>query len=44
MYTELGTGEARRGRVLWRIGVWRLKGVRRNSELGICPICSKEED
>jgi hypothetical protein len=24
-------------------GDWRLKGIRKNAEIGICPICRKEE-
>jgi hypothetical protein len=35
-------GSQKREIVSWKIGVWRLKGVRRNNEQGICPICSKE--
>lgn len=41
-YIEPCTGEDRRGIVWWKIGVWRMKEVIRNSELGIWPICSKE--
>jgi hypothetical protein len=26
------------------MGIWRLKGIRKNVEIGICPICSKEEE
>jgi hypothetical protein len=25
------------------MGIWKLKGVRRNMEQGICPFCAKEE-
>jgi hypothetical protein len=25
------------------MGIWRLKGVRRNTEQGMCPMCNKEE-
>jgi hypothetical protein len=25
------------------MGIWKLKGVRGNTEQGICPMCSKEE-
>jgi hypothetical protein len=25
------------------MGTWKLKGVRRNIEQGICPLCNKEE-
>jgi hypothetical protein len=41
---ELCTDKARRGTVWWKIGIWRLKGVRRNSEHWTCTMCSKEED
>jgi hypothetical protein len=26
------------------MGIWRLKGIRKNVEIGICPICKKEEE
>jgi hypothetical protein len=26
------------------MGIWRLKGIRKNVEIGICPICRKEEE
>jgi hypothetical protein len=26
----------------WKMGIWRLKGVRGNTEQGMCPICNKE--
>jgi uncharacterized protein YprB with RNaseH-like and TPR domain len=26
------------------MGIWRLKGVRENTEHGMCPMCNKEED
>jgi hypothetical protein len=35
--------EARRGIGWWKMGVWKLKGVRRNIEQGIRPLCNKEE-
>jgi hypothetical protein len=25
------------------MGIWRLKGVRENTEQGMCPMCNKEE-
>jgi hypothetical protein len=27
----------------WKMGIWRLKGVRGNTEQGMCPMCNKEE-
>jgi hypothetical protein len=41
-YIELCTGEDKRGIMWWKIRVWRLKEVMRNSEPGIWPIYSKE--
>jgi hypothetical protein len=26
------------------MGIWRLNGIRKNVEIGICPICRKEEE
>jgi hypothetical protein len=26
------------------MGIWRLKGIRKNVEIGICTICRKEEE
>jgi hypothetical protein len=43
LYIEVCTQEARRGIGWWKMGIWRLKGVRGNTEQGICPICNKEE-
>jgi hypothetical protein len=35
--------ETTREIIQWKVGGWRLKRVRRNSEQGICPACSTEE-
>jgi hypothetical protein len=43
-YTSITTRETRRSTVWWRMGIWRLKGIRKNVEIGICPICRKEEE
>jgi hypothetical protein len=40
--TELCTGETRRGIGLWKTGVWKLKGIGRNTEQDLN--CSKEVD
>jgi hypothetical protein len=40
---ELCTQEAGRGIGWWKMGIWRLKGVRGNTEQGMCPVCNKEE-
>jgi hypothetical protein len=37
------TKEARRGTGWWKMGIWKLKGVRGNTEQGMCPMCNKEE-
>jgi hypothetical protein len=42
LYIEVCTQEARRGIGWWEMGIWRLKGVRGNTEQGICPVCNKE--
>jgi hypothetical protein len=41
-YIEVCTQEARRGIGQWKLDIWKLKGVRRNIEQGICPLCNKE--
>jgi hypothetical protein len=43
-YTSVTTRESRRNIVWWRMGIWRLKCIRKNVEIGICPICRKEEE
>jgi hypothetical protein len=42
-YIEVCSQEARRGIGWWKMGIWKLKGVRGNIEQGMCPMCSKEE-
>jgi hypothetical protein len=32
-----------RGIGWWKMGIWKLKGVRGNIEQGICPVCNEEE-
>jgi hypothetical protein len=34
---------ARGGIGWWKMGIWRLKGVRGNIEQRMCPMCNKEE-
>jgi hypothetical protein len=41
-YIEVCTFEERRGTVWWKMGIWRLKGMRGNNNQGICPVCRKE--
>jgi hypothetical protein len=41
LYIEVCTQEARRGIGWWKMGVCRLKGVRGNTEQGMCPMCNK---
>jgi hypothetical protein len=42
LYIEVCTQKAKRGIEWWKIGIWRLKGVRENKEQGKCPMCNKE--
>jgi hypothetical protein len=43
LYIEVCTQEARRSIGWWKMGIWRLKGVRGNTEQVMCPMCNKEE-
>jgi hypothetical protein len=43
LYIEVCSQEVRRDRGWWNMGIWKLKGVRRNTEQRICPMRSKEE-
>jgi hypothetical protein len=43
LYIEVCTLEARRGIGWWKMDIWRLRGVRGNTEQGLCPMCNKEE-
>jgi hypothetical protein len=43
LYIDVCTQEARRGIGWWKMGIWRLKGVWRNIEQGICHMCNKKE-
>jgi hypothetical protein len=43
-YTNTTTRESRRRIAWWRMEIWRLKGIRKNVEIGISPICRKEEE
>jgi hypothetical protein len=42
LYVMVCTQEARRGTGWWKMDFWRLKGVRGNTEQGVCPMCNKE--
>jgi hypothetical protein len=42
LYIEVYTQEARRGIGWWKMGIWKLKGVRGITEQGMCPVCNKE--
>jgi hypothetical protein len=35
--------EERKGIGWWKMGVWRVKGMRGNIDKGVCPVCKKEE-
>jgi hypothetical protein len=39
----LRTIEERRGIGWWKLGMWGLKWMRRNTDQGICAVCRKEE-
>jgi hypothetical protein len=39
-YIEVCYQEARRDVGWWKMGIWKLKGVRGNIEQGIYPMCS----
>jgi hypothetical protein len=40
---DVCTQEARRGIGWLKMGIWRLRGVRGNTEQRMCPMCNKEE-
>jgi hypothetical protein len=42
LYVEVCTQEARGVIGWWKIGIWRLNGVRVNIEWGMCRMCNKE--
>jgi hypothetical protein len=42
LYTDVCIQEARRGIGWSKMGIWRLKGIRGNTEQGMCPMCNKE--
>jgi hypothetical protein len=35
--------QERRGIGWWKVGIWRLKGMRGNTGQGICPVCRKDK-
>jgi hypothetical protein len=41
-YIHICTFEERKGIGWWKMGIWRLKGVRGNIDKGVCPVCRKE--
>jgi hypothetical protein len=43
LHIEVCTQEARRGIGWWKMGIWRLKVVRGNTEQGMRPMCNKDE-
>jgi hypothetical protein len=40
---KICTFEERKGIGWWKMGIWRLKGMRGNTDKGVCPVCRKEE-
>jgi hypothetical protein len=44
LYVECWSRKERSG-IAWLIaGIWQLKGVRRNTDKGRCPLCFEKED
>jgi hypothetical protein len=43
LYVEACAQEVRIGIGWWKMGIWKVKGVRGNTEQGMCPMCSEEE-
>jgi hypothetical protein len=39
---DICTFEERKGTGRWKMGVWRLRGMRRNIDKGVCPVCRTE--
>jgi hypothetical protein len=42
-YIKICRFEERRGIGWWKMGIWRLKGRKRDIDKGVCPVCRKEE-
>jgi hypothetical protein len=42
-YIDICTFQERKGTGWWKMGSWRLKGMRGITDKGICPVCRKEE-
>jgi hypothetical protein len=43
-YTVCCTRNDRSGLAWFKTGIWKLRGMRKGSEKGKCPLCSEEED
>jgi hypothetical protein len=43
-YVVCGSRNDRMGIAWFRVGIWKLRGVRKGLEIGRCPLCSGEED
>jgi hypothetical protein len=41
-YIDICTFAERKGIGRWKMGIWRLKGMRGNIDKGVCPVCRKE--
>jgi hypothetical protein len=42
-YIDICTLEEGKGIRWWKMGIWRLKGMRGNIYKDVCPVCRKEE-
>jgi hypothetical protein len=40
-YIDICTFEERKGVGWWKMGIWRVKGVRGNTDKGVRPVCRK---
>jgi hypothetical protein len=43
-YVMCGSRNDRMGTAWFRAGIWELRGIRKGSEIGRCPLCNEEED
>jgi hypothetical protein len=42
-YIDICTFEEGKGIRWWKMGIWRLKGMRGKIDKGVCPVCRKED-
>jgi hypothetical protein len=41
-YIDICAFEGKKGVGWWKMGIWRLKRMRGNTDKGVCPVCMKE--